>query len=414
MDIKRAPVNKTRKRIIYGGGGLLALVAITVALSKLQPAAPTVDSAPWMDTVKRGAMVIQVRGPGTLVPEQIQYITALTPGRVERVLVRPPAVVTATTVIVELSNPDVQIQLLQAQQQLSQAQAALVSLRSTLETQRLNQQSAVAGARAAARDAQRNAISADSLEKAKLIAPNDLSRLRDLAAQTADQLRIQEQQLQIVTETAQGQIDAQQGQVQRLKAIADFQMQRTREMRITAGAAGVLQDLTLESGQWVQSGTQLARVAQPGKLKAVLRIPETQAPDVALGQPAAVDTRNGIVQGHVMRIDPAAQGGTVAVDIALDSVLPRGTRPDQSVDGTIDIQRLTDVVYVGRPAFGQPNATVGLFRLAADGHYADRVNVKLGRSSVNLIEILDGLKPGDVVILSDMSRWDAVDRVRVN
>jgi multidrug efflux pump subunit AcrA (membrane-fusion protein) len=414
LDIKRAPVNKTRKRIIYGGGGLLALVAITVALSKLQPAAPTVDSAPWMDTVKRGAMVIQVRGPGTLVPEQIQYITALTPGRVERVLVRPPAVVTATTVIVELSNPDVQIQLLQAQQQLSQAQAALVSLRSTLETQRLNQQSAVAGARAAARDAQRNAISADSLEKAKLIAPNDLSRLRDLAAQTADQLRIQEQQLQIVTETAQGQIDAQQGQVQRLKAIADFQMQRTREMRITAGAAGVLQDLTLESGQWVQSGTQLARVAQPGKLKAVLRIPETQAPDVALGQPAAVDTRNGIVQGHVMRIDPAAQGGTVAVDIALDSVLPRGTRPDQSVDGTIDIQRLTDVVYVGRPAFGQPNATVGLFRLAADGHYADRVNVKLGRSSVNLIEILDGLKPGDVVILSDMSRWDAVDRVRVN
>ena len=414
MDIKRAPVNKTRKRIIYGGTGLLALVLITVALSRLQPAAPTVDSAPWMDTVKRGAMVIQVRGPGTLVPEQIQYITALTPGRVERVLVRPPAVVTATTIIVELSNPDVQIQLLQAQQQLSQAQAALVSLRSTLETQRLNQQSAVAAARGAARDAERQAISADSLAKLKLIAPNDLSRARDLAQQTADQLRIQEQQLQIVTETAQGQIDAQQGQVERLKAIADFQMQRTREMRITAGAAGVLQDLTLESGQWVQSGTQLARVAQPGKLKAVLRIPETQAPDVALGQPAAVDTRNGIVQGHVMRIDPAAQGGTVAVDIALDSILPRGTRPDQSVDGTIDIQRLADVVYVGRPAFGQQNATVGLFRLAADRHYADRVNVKLGRSSVNLIEILDGLKPGDVVILSDMSRWDAVERVRVN
>ena len=399
--------------MIYGGVGLTALVLITVALSKLQPAAPTLDSAPWMDTVKKGAMVIQVRGPGTLVPEQIQYVTALTPGRIERVMVRPPAVVKANTVILQLSNPDQQITLLTAQQQLSAAQAALVQLKTQLETQRLALQSQVSAARSAARDAERQARSADSLARLNLIAPNDISRARDLQAQTAEQLKIQEDQLQITTSTAQGQIDAQQSQVDRLKAIADFQKQRTADLDVKAGADGVLSDLTLESGQWVQSGTQIARVQQPGKLKAVLRIPETQAPDVAVGQPAAIDTRNGIVQGHVIRMDPAAQGGTVAVDVSLDSVLPRGTRSDQSVDGTIDIQRLNDVVYVGRPAFGQPNATVGLFRLVGDGSYAERINVKLGRSSVNLIEILDGLKPGDVVILSDMSRWDAVERVRV-
>ena len=413
MDIPREPPKK-RARYILAGAAVLGIIVITAALGRLQPAAPSVDRATlWIDTVRKGTMVREVRGPGTLVPEHITWISAVTGGRVDQVLVMPGTKVSASTVILEMSNPDVQLEALNAQQQLSAAEAQLVNLRTTLETQRLNEEGVVATAKADWQQARRTADVAVALDKKGLLSPNDVGNAEDRAAESKTKLDVETQRLAVMSKSIDEQIDLQRQQVQRLRAIAEFQGQRVASMHVRATADGVLQDMDLQPGQWVQPGTVLAKVAQPGRLKAVLRIPETQAKDVQLGQTASIDTRNGLVPGRVSRIDPSVQNGTVTVDVTLTGTLPPGARPDLSVDGTIEIERLQDVMYVGRPAYGQPESTIGLFRLTPDGKEATRVNVKLGRASVNTIEVVQGLNVGDRVIISDMSAWDSHDRVRL-
>ncbi len=415
MDIARAPANRGRKRIIYGGIALVALVATTLGLRGLKPAAPRVDRASvWIDSVQKGPLVIEVRGPGTLVPERIRYISAITAGRVERRLAEPGQEVHPTTVLLELSNPDVQLEALESERQLTAAQADRVNLQTNLETTRLNQEAAVAAAKAAYQDAKRNAEAAQGLATKELISAMEASRAIDRVEELETRYRVEEKRLAVMVGAVDSQLALQRAQVGRLGAVTDFQRGRVRSMKVMAGADGILQELPLEVGQWAQSGATLARLVEPGKLKAVLRIPETQAKDIAIGQPAAIDTRNGIVKGKVYRIDPAVQNGTVTVDVSLEGELPRGARPDLSVDGTIQVERLENVLHVGRPAYGQANSAVGLFKLAADGSEASRVNVRLGRTSVNTVEILGGLQPGEKVIISDMSRWDGFDRVRVN
>jgi HlyD family secretion protein len=415
VDIPRTAPNRKRRRVLYAVGGVAAVAIVTVALSRLKPAAPSVElSTVVIDSVRRGPMVRDVRGPGTLAPESPRFISAVTSGRVDRVYLRPGAKVEPHTVLLEMSNPDVELQSLSADQQVSAAEAALVTLRTSLETQRLAQEAAVAQTQADYRDAERTAVADDSLAQRNLIARYELTRAHDQVEQLRTRLSLARRQLEVIAGSVDSQITLQQAQIQRLRAISEFQRNRVASMRVTAGAAGVLQDLSLEVGQWVQAGQQLAEVVEPGHLKAVLRIPETQAAEVAIGQTASVDTRNGIVEGHVSRMDPSAQNGTVAVDVLFDGPLPQGARPDLSVEGTVVIERLENVLYVGRPAYGQSNSTVGLFKLVDGGHYAVRVNVQLGRASVNSIEVLGGLKQGDQVILSDMSRYDAVDRVKLD
>ncbi len=413
MDIPREK-KPDRRRILYIGGGIAALAVTTVGLARLKPAAPTVEAGTlWMDTVRQGPMTREVRGPGTLVPEQIRWVSAVAPGRVEKKLVLPGARVTAGTILLELSNPDVQIQLLQAERQLTDAQAQLVSLKTTLETQKLNQEGVVANIRSEYREALRKAASDSALAAQDLISSSDYARSKDKAEEFTARLAVEQQRLEIYAQNIQSQLDVQKAQVERMRAVAEFQRGLVNAMVVRAGADGVLQELPIEVGQWAISGATLAKVVQPERLKAVLRIPETQARDVTIGQSAAIDTRNGIVNGHVIRMDPASQNGTVTVDVALDDKLPKGARPDLSVDGTVMLERLDNVLNVGRPAYGQANSTVGIFRVIPGTDEAERVRVELGRNSVNTIEIVRGLNKGDVVILSDMSRWDAVDRVKL-
>lgn len=413
MDIPREPV-KNRRRLWQAGIGVGALIVITLVLSSLKPAAPSVEGGtPWIDSVRQGEMLREVRGPGTLVPEHIRYITALASARVERILSQPGALVQPGTVLLELSNPDVQIQALQAEQQLTEAQAQLVSLRTNLQNQRLTQEGVVATTRTDYEKAKREAIGADTLVAHGLMARNDAALAQDRAIELETRYRVEQQRLELMTSTIDSQVAVQASQVQRLRAIAVFQQSRVRSLQVRAGDAGIVTDLSLQPGQWVTEGTNLAKVVQPGKLKAVLQIPETQAKDVTIGQPAAIDTRNGIIKGHVSRTDANATAGTVTVDVALDGALPAGARPDLSVDGTIEVERLRNVLYTGRPAYGQPNSTIGMFKLTEGGRYAVRVQVQVGRTSVNAIEIIRGLDKGDLVILSDMSQYDNVDRVRI-
>ena len=410
MDIKREPPKKGKK-FVFIGGAILALVVVTVALSRLEAAPPTVERGSlWIDTVRRGEMVRQVRGPGTLQPENIQFVSTVTAGRVERVLVRPGASVTATTVLVELSNPDVQLEALTAEQQLNGAEAALVTLQTNLQTQLLNQEGIVATTRSDYNEAKRNAEVAAGLDT--LLSKNDVGKAHDKNAELETRMRIEQQRLAVMSDNIKQQISLQRDQVAKLRDIVRYQEGRVQSMKVLAGAEGVVQDMDLQPGQWLQPGTLLAKVAQPGKLKAVLRIPETQAKDIQIGQPTQIDTRNGIIPGHVFRVDPSSQNGTVGVEVALEGTVP-GARPDLSVDGTIEIERLKDVLFVGRPSYGQAESTVGMFRLTPDGKEATRVNVKLGRSSVNTIEIKQGLNVHDRVIISDMSAMDSHDKVRV-
>lgn len=414
MDIKRDPPKK-RNKFIYIGLGVVAVVVATVALSRLEPAPMTVDRAGiYSDTVRRGEMLREVRGPGTLVPEEIRWITAVTAGRVEKVHLLAGSDVEPETVLLELTNPDVQVQTLQADRNLTDAEAALVQLRTNLENNRLSQASAVANLRQEAEDARRRAEAGRELLAKGLIIPLDQQQAEDRATALAERLRIEEARLTLLTETIARQIEVQEEQVERLRSITAFQHQMERSMVVRAGARGVLQELPLQVGQWANSGATLARIVPtPQRLKAQLRIPETQASGVSIGQRATIDTRNGLVTGRVTRIDPASVAGSVTVDVALEGELPAGARPDLSIDGTIEIERLSDVLYTSRPAYGQANSTVGLFKLVEGGNEAIRVTVRLGRTSVNAVEILDGLVEGEVVILSDMSRYDAVDRVRI-
>jgi HlyD family secretion protein len=413
MDIPRLqrPKRFTYLKIGVPAGGV---VALTILLGSLKPAAPTVDLATVLvDSVRRGEMVREVRGPGSLVPEQIRWISALTPARVERILTQPGDSVRAETVLLELSNPDVQIQALEAQQQLTAAAAQLVNLRTTLEGQRLSQQSIVAQARTTYNQTRRNAVVAETLAVRGLSSTYELERARDEAEEAATRLRIEEQRLKLLTESMEPQLRVQEEQVTRLRAIDAHRRNEVRGLQVRAGEPGVLQELPLQLGQWVTPGMVIARVVQPSRLKAVLRIPETQATDVRIGLRATIDTRNGFIAGRVVRIDPASQNGAVGVDVALEGALPAGARPELSVDGTIEIERLRDIMYTGRPAFGQANSATALFKLVEGGNAAVRVPVRVGKTSVSTIEILEGLQVGDHVILSDMSRWDNVDRVRL-
>lgn len=415
MDIIRDQKPRKRKRLIHISVGVGALILAIAGLRTLQPAAPSVERAAiWTDTVEQGTMIRQVRGPGTLVPESRRFITAVTAGRVEQLNLLPGAEIDANTILMRLSNPDVEIQLLQSQQQWSNAQATLIQLRSNLQTQLLTQEGVVAQTRTLELQAQRDFETNQRLyeRNAELVAANELARTRDLAEEFTTRLRIEEERLEVLRNSVEEQITAQEEQVSRLLSIVQFNRERLASLEVRA-VAGVVAELPVEEGQWVQSGGTLARVDQPGRLKAEIRIPQTQAQDIVVGQIAMIDTRNDTIEGRVTRIDPAVQNGTVTIDVTLPENLPASARPDLSVDGNVIIERLDNVVYVNRPAYGQANSRVGIFRLTADGTHAERVTVQLGRSSVNEIEVVEGLQPGDVVILSDLSAMDGQDRIRL-
>lgn len=413
MDIKRAPQKKTKRNILIAAA-VVVIVATTVALSNLEARPQGVPRAElWIDSVVRGTMVRQVRAPGTLVPEQMRYVAAVTAGRVEARPLRPGSSVTRTTVILELSNPEVQLEALDSQRQLTQAEQDFVTLRTTLESNRLSQASAVAQLKSQRGIALREAAVFEGLDAKGLSSKNEVARARESATELESRLQLEQQRLDVVTGAIGEQLEKAKANVGRLRAIARFQTERVTSMRVLAGEDGVLQSLNWELGQWVNPGQELARVAQPGKLKAVLRVPETQVKDVVVGQKASIDTRNGLIDGKVMRVDPISQNGTVTVEVLLEGELPKGARADLSVDGVIELERLTQVLYVGRPAYGQPESTVGLFKVSADGRTAERLSVKLGRASVSTIEVQQGLQPGDSVIVSDMSRFDNVQKVRI-
>ncbi|MCP3143924.1 HlyD family secretion protein [Pyxidicoccus xibeiensis] len=413
MDIPKAK-KKTRKPWVLAIGGACVLLAVTVGLSRLRPAAPTVERASvWLDTVKRGPMVRQVKGAGTLVPEYIRWLTADTAGRVERIHVRPGATVTADTLLMELSNPDVQLQALEAERQLASAQAELIRMRTELETMRLAQAATVETLTTDSADAVRRAAASDTLHKKELIGELEVTQTREKAGELSRRLELERKKLNVVAVNMKDQLAAQEGQVERLKAVARFRRTQVESMKVLAGEDGVLQELPLELGQWVTPGVLLAKVVKPERLKAELRIAETQARDIQPGQKALVDTRNGVVEGTVARVAPAASQGTVRVEVSLPAELPRGARPDLTVEGTVELERLGNVLSVGRPAGAQPNGTMSLFRLMPGGDEAIRVPVQLGRGSVNAVEVVQGLQEGDQVVLSDMAAWDAVERVRL-
>jgi HlyD family secretion protein len=391
---------------------VIGVLLITIGLSRLKPAAPTVESA-WIDTVKRGEMLRQVRGLGTLVPDEIRWIPAVTEGRVDRRVIEPGAEVKPDSVILELSNPDVELAALEAESQLRAAEAQLIELRVRLESQRLDQLASAARVHADYQQAKMRAETDAELASQGLVADLNARLSKVAADELKNRDEIEQKRLAISSESIQAQMAVQDAAVEQKRALARLRRNQVHSLRVRAGISGVLQLIPVEIGQRVTPGTNLARVAQPEKLKAVVRIAETQVKDVAIGQPASVDTRNGIVLGKVVRVDPSVQNGTVAVDIALTGPLPKGARPDLTVDGTIELERLTDVLYVGRPAQGQAESLVSLFKLQQGTGEALRTKVKLGRSSVNTVEIVEGLKQGDQVVLSDTSAWDAFDRIRV-
>ncbi|HEU5181155.1 MAG TPA: HlyD family efflux transporter periplasmic adaptor subunit [Candidatus Polarisedimenticolia bacterium] len=407
--------NKRKRRIWIGAGGAVLVALVTFGLSRLEPAAPSIEKGTvWMDTVKRGPMLRQVRGSGTLVPEEIRWIPAVTEGRVERRVVLPGTAVKTDTVILELSNPELEVAATDAASELHAAEAEATNLKVQLESALLTQRAAAAGVQSDYRQAALQAQADDELAKNGLVADitQKLSRMR--AEELKGRSEIEDSRLEMSARAAEAQLAVQQARVDRFRAAYKLRQDQLSALKVRAGVEGVLQLIPVEVGQRVQPGANLARVAEPGRLKAEVRIAETQARDIQIGQVASIDTRNGIIPGKVSRIDPSVQNGTVTVDVALEGALPKGARPDLTVDGTIELERLTDVLFVGRPAFGGEQSTVGLFKLEPGGSSASRVQVKMGRSSVNSVEILDGLKEGDQVILSDMSAWDAFDRVRLN
>ncbi len=417
MDIARPSQARQKKirRIVIAAGSLVGLLLITLGLSRLRPAAPSVDKATvWIDTVKRGEMLRQVRGIGTLVPEEVRWIPAATDGRVERIRIQPGMMVTAESVILDLSNPEVEQSALQADAEVRAAEAQAIELKVRLESQRLDQQAAVARVESEHTQARMQAEVDEQLAERGLIAAITLKTSQTRAEEARKRLAIEQKRLEISGESVAAQVAVQQAVVEQRRAMARLRRGQLEGLRVRAGMDGVLQQVPAEVGQRVTPGTNLARVAQPGKLKAVVKIAETQARDLVPGQKATIDTRNGVVPGHVSRVDPGAQNGTVTVDLALDGALPKGARPDLTVDGTIELERLENVLYVGRPAQGQAEGLLGLFVLEEATNQALRRKVRLGRASVSTVEIVEGLKEGDRVVLSDTSAWDAFDRIRLN
>jgi HlyD family secretion protein len=416
MDIAR-PSNARKKRIkqaIYAVVGLLVVVLVSVGLSRLKPAAPTVERAVvWPDTVKRGPMVRQVRGLGTLTPEDIRWIPARTQSRVEEIVLRPGTPVKSDSVILVLSNLELDQQMQDGELKLQAAQAGLASLRVQLQNDLLAQKASAAGVEADFNKAKMQAEMNQALAKDQLI--SELVLKQSLV--DSDSLGIRDKfakdQLATKEDSIRAQLAVQQSLVDQAQAVYRLTKQQHDELKVRAGIDGVLQLLPVDVGQQVAPGANLARVANPLKLKAEIKIAETQAKDIQIGQKAEVDTRNGIVNGRVIRIDPSVQNGTRTVDVSLLGELPKGAVPDLSVDGTIELERLPDVLFMGRPAFGQEDSVVGLFKIGPDGVNAERTQVKLGKNSVNTVEVLSGLKVGDQVILSDMSAYDAYDRIRL-
>jgi HlyD family secretion protein len=416
MDIQR-PSNaraKRIRRIAFGTVALILIAGVTFGVSRLRPAAPTVERATiWPDEVKRGPMLREVRGLGTLVPEDIRWIPAQTDSRVDRIMIRPGAVVKPETVILELSDPQLQRETLDAEYQLKATEADYANLKVQVNSELMNQKAAAAAVRSEYEQAKIQHEVDDKLFQ-QGIGSDVTARLSNVKEeQLSIRARLEDERTQIAAESSTARLEAQQARVEQQKALYQLRRSQVEALHVRAGINGVLQLVPVEVGQRVTPGGNLARVADPKRLKAEIKIAETQAKDVAIGQRAAIDTRNGVVNGHVSRIDPSVLNGTVTVDVAIEDALPQGARPDLSVDGTIELENLKDVLYVGRPVRGQSESTIGLFKLADDGSEAVRVNVKLGRSSVNAIEILQGLKAGDKVILSDMSAWDAFDRIRL-
>jgi len=418
VDIVREDIaeKKRKKRILLAGGAAAVVLLITLGLSRLKPAAPSVEKGTlWVDTVHRGPMLRQVRGPGSLVvvSEGTRILSAGTDGRVERLVILPGALVQPGTLLIEMSNTELSRDALDAEQQLKAGLADMTSTRIRVQREMLDQQAAAATVESDYHQAQLQAQTNEGLFKDGLVAELTLKLSEVRAQELSTRYEIEKKRLAIAEDAAKAQIDAQEAHVEQLRALAGLKRTQMDALHVRAGIPGVLQEVSVQVGQRVTPGTALAKVVQPNKLKAQLKIAETQAKDIEIGQPASIDTRNGIVEGKVSRVDPSSQNGTVTVDVALEGELPKGARPDLSVDGTIELDRLADVVFVGRPAFGQEKSQITLFRLTESGDEADRVKVRLGKSSVNTVEILEGLKPGDKVILSDMSAWDAFDRVRL-
>lgn len=417
MDVPRAGARKQKiiRRAILITVVVIAVPAITYSLSRLKPAAPSVESSTlWTDTVKRGPMLRQVRGLGTLVPEEILYIPAINEGRVEKILLRPGAQVQANTVILVLANPELELAAEDLRWQVKAAEANMTDLRVKLETAKLDLRSAVARVESEFVQAKLKAERDVALGKEGLTPDLTVKLSQAAADESGKRFVIDQKRLEISGSSATAQIASQQVQIEKLRAAYELKLKQVEGLKIRAGAAGVLQQMAVEVGQQVMPGAQLAKVAQPEHLKAEIKIPETQAKDVILGQPAQVDTHNGVIPGRVVRIDPAAINGNVTVDIHLEGDLPQGARPDLSVDGTVELERLSDVLYVQRPVFGQPNSLISIFKVSPDGKEANRIQIRIGRVSVQTVEIVEGLKIGDKVVLSDMSAWDGQDRLRLN
>ncbi|PYT32690.1 MAG: RND transporter [Acidobacteria bacterium] len=417
MDIPRQGAGRRRliRRIVYGSVVVIAVPLITWALSRLKPAAPSVEMATlWPDTVKRGPMKREVRGLGSLVPEEVLFIPATTDGRVEKRLVQQGDKVKPDSILFVLTNPELENAMVDAEYQLKTAEATYDDLKVQLASKGLDQKAVAATVNSDFKQARLQADRDKELAKEGLI-PDLQEKLSTVKAEELSQrTKLEEQRLAIADEAVKAQLAAQRAKIDQLRAMFELKKSQVEALKIRAGIDGIITELLVQVGQRVPAGTALAKATQPWRLKAELKIAETQAKDIALGQDAQVDTRNGIIPGKVSRLDPAVINGTRVVDVRLIGALPAGAVPDLSVDGTVELENLSDVVYVGRPVFGQPNSIVSLFKVDPDGKGAARIPVKLGRSSVNTIEVLDGLKVGDKVILSDMSAWDSHDRVRLN
>jgi len=417
MDVPREGVaeKKRKRRILIIAASVIGLILATLGLSRLKPAAPSVDrSSVWIDTVKRGPMVRQVRGLGTLVPEDIRWIPANTEGSVEKILIWPGTKVEPGDVILELTSPELEQSAHDAELQAKAAEAELATMRATLQRELLDQESKTTAAHSAYEQAKMERQTNDQLARNGLVAElvYKTSKIKETECQKSDE--IEAKRLTFARDSIEPQLASKQAAVDQANQLAKLKVDQVEALHVKAGMSGVLQQLPVQIGQRLKVGDNLARVADPTKLKAQIKIAETQAKDIQPNQQATIDTRNGVVKGHVTRVDPAVEQGTVTVDVAFDEPLPKGARPDLSVDGTIELERLDNVVFVGRPAFGQENNTVGMFKLVPGSNEAVRTSVKLGKSSVNTIEIVSGLNPGDQVILSDTSAWDSHDRIRLN
>jgi HlyD family secretion protein len=417
MDVPRAGVaaKKRKRRIMIIAGVVVGLIVATFAISRLKPAVPSVDrSTVWVDTVKRGPMVRQVRGLGTLVPEEIRWIAANTEGHVDKIIVRPGARVEPDTLILELGSPELEQTAHDAESKAKAAESELTTLRATLQRELLDQEATTARVHSEFEQAKMERQTNDQLAKNGLVAELVYKTSKVKEAELANRDQIEQKRLAFARDSIEPQLASKQAAVEQANQLAKLKLDQVEALHVKAGMTGVLQQLPVEVGQRLKVGDNLARVADPTKLKAEVKIAETQAKDIQINQTAVVDTRNGTVKGHVTRVNPAVEQGTVTVDVAFDEPLPKGARPDLSVDGTIELERLDNVVFVGRPAFGQENNMVGIFKLVNGGSEAIRTQVKLGKSSVNTIEIQSGLEPGDQVILSDTSAWDAHERIRLN